>query len=88
MQDFDSFKLRNYLLRYNQTEFSYDKLHNLEDFDFGSFNLTGFTKEYDLSRLDLGRDQLDKEQEMQFNMTAFIEDRYGEFYLDFSKIDE
>ena len=50
--------------------------------------MTEFTKEYDLSRLDLGRDQLVLEQEKAFNMTAFIKDRYGEFYLDFSKIDE
>ena len=58
MQSIDAFKLRNYLLRYNQTEFTYEKLHNLEDFNFGSFNLTEFAKEYDLSGLIPEAEQL------------------------------
>ena len=59
-------------------------MHNLEDFDFSSFKLAEFIKEYDLSGLDLAIELPSSEYDLEsFNMTAFIKDSYGEFYLDF-----
>ena len=89
MQDFSKFELRTYLQRYNLTEFAYDKLHNLEDFDFSQFKLTEFMKEYDLSGVDLAIELPSEEYDLEtFDMRDYIKFTYGEFYLDFQKIEE
>ena len=46
-------------------------------------------KEYDLSALDLAIELPSEEYDLEtFNITDYIKYTYGEFYLDFQKIEE
>ena len=76
-----------FFLRFNNTLFDYNNLYNLDDFDFSSFDLPTLLGEYDFSSLDLAFELTTTEYNLSaFNLTDFISDTYGEYYLNLGDI--
>ena len=88
MQALDQFNMRDFILRFNKTEFDDNKLYNLDQFDFNSFDLPTFLNEYDFSSLDLAFELTSTEYNLTaFNLTDFMQETYGEYYLNLKKIE-
>ena len=89
MQDLDKFEMTDFILRFNKTQYIEDKLYNLNDFDFSSFDLPTLLEEYDFSRIDLAFELTSTEYNLTlFNLTDFMKKTYGEYYLDIKKINK